>query len=481
MSYSTLFLPRGYTWRSSSAFIIFTAVLALFTEGLLYSIIVPILSYMIEVRLGLPSSQTPWYTSALLATHGFFSMLSAPVIGHFADRTPDRKTPLLFCLVGCAGGTGLVAFTPSVAALFLGRILQAVSGSAAWIVAFATIADNVAPERLGQTLGLASSFVSSGIISGPAVSGTLLEVAGYWSVWAMPLMLIVGGLVARLLMIERDRDTKHDHASSSDQGENDERSSLLGQSHDQDGGSSNDSDSVPTTTEPEPSNPESTRASNPGTSPPPPPPTRNTFYTLILTDPRVIVSLLNTLLFASIVTSFDSTLPLHLRRIFNWGSLPSGLTFFALQIPGPFLNPVAGMLRDRVGLRYPTTIGWVLVAALLWVLGLPGSGRLGFQSGLGSVNGLKVEKGVFVAAVAAIGCALPLVRGVAMVQIMGIVYEIKERNPGLLGKHGATSKVFSSIEVVFNLGTTLGPIIAGSLMQGVGFYYTGCVLGEPFF
>ncbi|KAL4958127.1 major facilitator superfamily domain-containing protein [Aspergillus filifer] len=467
MAHPDLSLPHGYTWRSSSAFIVFTAVLALFTEGLLYSIIVPILSYMIEVRLGQPPSQTPWYTSALLATHGFFSMVSAPVIGHFADKTPDRKTPLLLCLAGCAVGTGLVALTPSVPALFLGRILQAISGSAAWIVAFATIADNVRPEHLGKTLGLASSFVSSGIISGPAVSGTLLEVAGYWAVWAMPVVLIVGSLVARLLMIERGRDDrKQDHASSSEQRESGERSSLLGQTHNQAGGSSTDTDLVPTT-----ESPESQSDSTPDI-----PPTINTFYTLILTDTRVIISLLNTLLFASIVTSFDSTLPLHLRRIFNWGSLPSGLIFFALQIPGPFLNPLAGMLRDRVGLRYPTTGGWVAVAVLLWVLGLPGSGRLGLGMDSGSVDELRFGKGVFVATTACIGCALPLVRGVAMLQIMGIVNDIKEHNPGILGQHGATSKVFSSVEVVFNLGTTLGPIIAGSLMQGIGFYYTSCVL-----
>lgn len=105
--------PWGHGWRSSPAFIIFTAVLSLFTETFLYGFIVPILSYMIEVRLQLPSSQSQWLTSALLTSYGFVAMASAPIIAHFADKTPDRRTPLLLALIGCMLGTVLVAICPS--------------------------------------------------------------------------------------------------------------------------------------------------------------------------------------------------------------------------------------------------------------------------------------------------------------------------------------------------------------------------------
>lgn len=105
--------PWGYRWRSSQAFIIFTATLGLFSETFLYSFIVPILSYMIEGRLQLPSTQTQWLTTALLTTHGFIAMASAPIIAHFADKTPDRRMPLLLALAGCALGTLLVAICSS--------------------------------------------------------------------------------------------------------------------------------------------------------------------------------------------------------------------------------------------------------------------------------------------------------------------------------------------------------------------------------
>jgi MFS family permease len=105
--------PWGYRWRSSSAFIVFTATLGLFSETFLYAFIVPILSYMLEDRLQLPASQTQWLTTTLLTSHGFISMASAPFIAHFADKTSDRKVPLLLALAGCATGTLLVAICSS--------------------------------------------------------------------------------------------------------------------------------------------------------------------------------------------------------------------------------------------------------------------------------------------------------------------------------------------------------------------------------
>jgi MFS family permease len=105
--------PWGYGWRSSEAFIIFTVTLGLYSEAFLYAFIVPILSYMIEVRLRLPPAQTQRFTTALLTTHGFVSIVSAPVVAHFADKTSNRKLPLLIALAGSLVGTFLLAICPS--------------------------------------------------------------------------------------------------------------------------------------------------------------------------------------------------------------------------------------------------------------------------------------------------------------------------------------------------------------------------------
>ena len=41
------------------------------------------------------------------------------------------------------------------------------------------LVDNIESERKGATLALAMSFVTSGVIGGPVISGSLFQLAGY--------------------------------------------------------------------------------------------------------------------------------------------------------------------------------------------------------------------------------------------------------------------------------------------------------------
>lgn len=100
-------------WRSSESFVIFTVTLALFAETFLYGFLVPILPHMLEVRLAIDPSETQHYITTLLTIHGLLSIISAPLIGHFADKTPHRKIPLMIGLGACLAGTVLIALTPN--------------------------------------------------------------------------------------------------------------------------------------------------------------------------------------------------------------------------------------------------------------------------------------------------------------------------------------------------------------------------------
>lgn len=68
---------------------------------------------MLEDRLHFDPSSTQPLTSALLAVHGFFNLIAAPVIAHFSDKTPHRKAALLVALGGSIAGTLMVAVAPS--------------------------------------------------------------------------------------------------------------------------------------------------------------------------------------------------------------------------------------------------------------------------------------------------------------------------------------------------------------------------------
>lgn len=85
---------------------------------------------------------------------------------------------------------------------FVGRIVQAIAGSGAWVTGLALLTDNVPEEHLGKVFGTAMSFISGGTLAGPVVGGTLLQLSGYWAAWSFPLALLVVDVIARLIMVE---------------------------------------------------------------------------------------------------------------------------------------------------------------------------------------------------------------------------------------------------------------------------------------
>ncbi|KAF5879012.1 putative mfs transporter protein [Botrytis fragariae] len=188
-------LPKGYKWRSSNWFILLTIAIALFAGLFIRPVVVTFKEILILNRkfsvwipspnLGLYASgaspyrpsQTQMFTSAVLALHGALAMLSSPIIGHFADKSPNRKSWLLSSLILCIIGTCLVAVAHSVGILIIGRAMQGVAGSAVWIIGFSTVASIFEENERGFGLGMMTSLANTGTIIGPAVSGLLLEAA----------------------------------------------------------------------------------------------------------------------------------------------------------------------------------------------------------------------------------------------------------------------------------------------------------------
>ncbi|EME41746.1 hypothetical protein DOTSEDRAFT_135670 [Dothistroma septosporum NZE10] len=426
---------KTQSWRSSKALLIFTATLGLFTaENFLYGFVVPILPYMIETRLHQSPSTTQTFTTTLLVLLGLISIPAAPIIGSLADRCPTRKMPLLLSLLGCAVGTILVALTPSVWAVYLGRILQGIAGTGAWIVGLAMLADAAGGKHLGKALGMAGSFITAGIILGPAIAGVLLQWCGYWWAWSVPLALLAIGLVARLAMIE---ERKVEKVPNEDDGGNEEAPLLDGE---------RDEGDVKVAT-------------------------ARGFYGVMLRKGVVWASIFNVTAFAMVVSGFDATLPVHLRDTFGWGSAPIGSVFLGLQIPAMFLSPLVGWLRDKIGLRWPTSIGWALTAPLLWFAGVPGKDNF-----LGVGAGARGE-GAFVASIVGVGITSAFVRGAGTFQLTTTLRELQAADPNIFGPGGASSRIFSLTEMSFATGLMLGPLICGSLADAVGFYYTSCALG----
>ena len=250
------------------------------------------------------------------------------------------------------------------------------------------LTDATKKGNIGKALGFAGSFITAGIITGPAIAGVLLEFLGYWPAWSVPLGLLVICFISRLAMTEvpkTSKDVSREVMPIRDDTEidHDETAPLIdAEQHD-------DRETV-----------EETKTAS-----------KRGFWGLMFRQATVYAAIFNVIAFSMIVAGFDTTLPIHLRDAFGWTSAPIGSIFLALQIPGMLLSPFVGWLRDRIGLRWPTTLGWGLTAPLLWFSGVPGPDNF-----LGVGAGPKGQ-GAFVGCMIAIGIVLSFARGAGTFQL----------------------------------------------------------------
>lgn len=146
-------LPRGIYWRSSTFFIISVVGMGIFTDLFVYSIIVPVIPFVLRDRLHIPAENLQIYVSSLLGAMAASSFVFSPIAGAIADRAGDRQQPFLAGLVALLASTVLLAVGDSVGMIALARILQGMSSAVVWVVGLAICLETVGPANLGTTIG----------------------------------------------------------------------------------------------------------------------------------------------------------------------------------------------------------------------------------------------------------------------------------------------------------------------------------------
>ncbi|KAJ5143435.1 uncharacterized protein N7515_002222 [Penicillium bovifimosum] len=435
--------PWGLRWRSSTYFIVAAMAVALLTDMYLYGFLVPLLPYVLEHRLGLDVSLTQRISTALLSQSALIMVIASPLIGSHADRSGAKRGWLLFGLGGALVSSLIIALASSLFTLFAGRLLQSAASTVIWVVGFATLADNVPADQLGKMYGFVTIAVAIGTSGGPLVAGVLFDFGGYWVAWSSVLFVIVFDVILRCLMLEQPRGQREISRPERD-GQDPERDALL-----------------PPSTPEQPITGQDRVTEKTGIH----------FYLCMFGNGRFVGGVVSYFCYAVLTTSFDATLPLHVRDVFGWGSLPTGLLFAAFQGPAIFLGVPVGWLKDRIGTRNPTTIGFALLAPLIWLMAVPGDERFPWASpdGFGAI--------IYCAAMLSIGVVICLLNGVGMMEATQAVDEIQEKYPGIFGPNGGYSRAISVSSISWTSGMFVGPIIAGYGTETVGFYGINCVLG----
>ncbi|KAK4503308.1 hypothetical protein PRZ48_006736 [Zasmidium cellare] len=88
------------------------------------------------------------------------------------------------------------------------------------------LTDAAGSSNIGKALGSAGSFITAGVLTGPVVSGALLQFFTYWLAWAPPLALLGLCFVARFAMLE-ETSTAKSKQPTGEHGTTDETGPLI--------------------------------------------------------------------------------------------------------------------------------------------------------------------------------------------------------------------------------------------------------------
>ncbi|KAB8446242.1 hypothetical protein FH972_025224 [Carpinus fangiana] len=461
--------------RSSKAFIVSAVCMAVFTvryrsvcsitelgtnmafakDLFLYGVIVPVVPFALQSRAGVKPEDTQYWVSVLVAIYGAFLLAASPVWGYISDKTTTRRAPLLVGLLMLAGSTGILCAGTSIALWIVGRALQGISAAVVWTTGLALLVDTVGKNDVAQYLGYVGMCLSMAILIAPLLGGVVFDQGGYYSVFGMCFALIGVDILLRLVMIERRVAKRWLEPESKPPG-----SSSSAKSHDDPAVASNIL---------EPGSGKSTTPA-PAQLPPPRvtimPGTRTTKLPPIITllsSRRLLAALWAALVQASLLTAFDSTLPIYVRSIFSWTSLGAGLIFLPVALPS-LLAPVVGYFSDRYGPRWFAAVGFLLAVPPLVLLRYVDH------------NSLK-QKVLLCALLALIGIALDLTFPPVMAEITYVVNAKERARPGLFGDRGAYAQAYALFNMAFAGGCLIGPLWGGLIQESAGWGTMAWTLG----
>ena len=167
--------------KRSPLIVIFITV---FIDLVGFGIVIPVLPYYAE---GTRFGATPREVGLLFASYSLMQLFFAPLLGRLSDKH-GRRPILLISLLGTAAGFLILGFATTLWMLFLGRIIDGISGGNI-STAQAYIADVTTEEDRAKGMGLIGAAFGLGFVFGPAIGGVM-------SRWGIHVPFLFAGALA---------------------------------------------------------------------------------------------------------------------------------------------------------------------------------------------------------------------------------------------------------------------------------------------
>jgi len=174
--------------KRSPLVVIFTTV---FIDLVGFGIVIPVLPYYAE---GSRFNAGPRTIGILVASYSIMQLIFSPVLGRLSDKH-GRRPVLLISIIGTGVGFLILGFATTLWMLFLGRILDGITGGNI-STAQAYVADITTPEDRAKGMGLLGAAFGLGFMFGPAIGGILSR----WGV-GVPFLFAAGLCFANALLL----------------------------------------------------------------------------------------------------------------------------------------------------------------------------------------------------------------------------------------------------------------------------------------
>lgn len=166
---------------------IWALLLVQFVGALGFTITLPLMPYYAATF-----DAGPMGVSLISAVYALCALVAGPVLGRLSDRQ-GRRPWLLFSQIGTLIGFIVTAFGGALWVIFLGRIIDGISGGNQ-VIAQAYVGDVTEPEQRTRVYGLMGAAFGLGAIVGPLIGGGLSQfgyATPFWVAAAISALTIV--------------------------------------------------------------------------------------------------------------------------------------------------------------------------------------------------------------------------------------------------------------------------------------------------
>ncbi|KAJ6119103.1 hypothetical protein N7471_013054 [Penicillium samsonianum] len=401
--------------RSSSTFILVALCFALFTDTFIYGIIVPILPFLLMGPDNMALRDVQKWSSMLLASYGGALLLGSLVVGYFCDKYRARKAPLVCGLIAMALATVLFISASNVWVLLLARVFQGFSGAVVGVLGLSMIAETASPEHLGSHMACGSAALTWGMLCGPMAGGFLFSKFGTIGAFGVPIVLLVVDICLRMLIVQEDEDeTKINQHEDSPLLENDISDETV-----------------------------------------------LSFYHFL--HPIMLGVIFCVFAISSILSAFETTLPLYVLDTYHWSSLGAGLVFLPMTIPSVLSISIAHFVR-HFSPRAVVVTGFFVMAVPMVSMRWTQANTIQHEIALVSL--------LFV-----VGVCLTTVQAIIMGDVSNAVRRIESLHGITEEKSSGQGRGYALCNMAFAAGQTLGPMAGGFIKRELGWGFMTLVLG----